>query len=47
MNIKDKVRIEGLFIAPNYDISYNNIQKQYAKCSYCQGFANIYCVNWP
>jgi hypothetical protein len=23
----------------------NNMQGQYSKCSLCQGFANIYCVN--
>ena len=37
MNIKDKVRIEDLFIAPNYGIAYNNNrQQQYAKCFQCK-----------
>jgi hypothetical protein len=45
MSIKDKVRIEDLFITPNYGITNNNNRQQYAKCSLCQGFANIYCVN--
>lgn len=46
MNIKDKVRIEDLFITPNYGmVNNNNRQRQYAKCSLCQEFANIYCVN--
>ena len=46
MTIKDKVRIEDLFITPNYRTYDNNSQQQYAKkCSLCQGFANIYCVN--
>jgi hypothetical protein len=44
MSIKEKVRIEDLFIAPSSSISNNNGQ-QYAKCSLCQRFANIYCVN--
>jgi hypothetical protein len=44
MSIKDKVRIEDLFIATTSSISNNNGQ-QFAKCSFCQGFANIYCVN--
>jgi hypothetical protein len=46
MSIKDKVKIEDLFIAPNDPTAKNtNRQQQYAKCSLCQGFANIYCVN--
>lgn len=46
MTIKDKVRIEDLFITPNYPSAGNNRQQQYSnKCSLCQGFANIYCVN--
>ena len=44
MSIKDKVRIEDLFIAPN-SYNSNNYLQQYAKCSLCRGFANIYCVN--
>jgi hypothetical protein len=47
MSIKDKVRIEDLFVTPNYGMANNNNrQQQYTnKCSLCQGVANIYCVN--
>jgi hypothetical protein len=44
-SIKESIRIEDLF---NMHVSYsddNRIQKQYAKCSICQGFANIHCIN--
>ena len=45
MGIKDKIRIGDLFITSTlYDYSNNNRQ-QYAKCSLCQAFANIHCVN--
>ncbi len=45
MGITDKIRIGDLFVTPtSYDYSNNNRQ-QYAKCSLCQGFANIHCFN--
>jgi hypothetical protein len=44
MGIKDKVRIEDLFITSSPD-SNNNRQEPYAKCSACQAFANIHCIN--
>ena len=41
MNIKDKIKIEDLRV---YEpIFTSNIQK--SKCSICQEFANIHCVN--
>ena len=48
MSIKDSIRKEDLFNAHNLDVfctDDNRKQKQYAKCSICQGFANICCVN--
>jgi hypothetical protein len=48
MSIKDKVRVEDLFIGLNsYNSNNNNNNngQQYAKCSLCQGFANIHCIN--
>jgi hypothetical protein len=47
MTIKDKDRIEDLFITPNYStVNNNKTQQQYSnKCSLCQRFANIYCIN--
>jgi hypothetical protein len=33
-----------LFITSSPD-SNNNMQKRYAKCSACQAFANIHCIN--
>jgi hypothetical protein len=44
MSIKDKVKIEDLFITSSPD-SNNNRQERYAKCSACQAFANIHCIN--
>ena len=48
MSLKDSIRKEDLFNAQNSD-TYNSDdylrQQQYAKCSICQGFANINCVN--
>ena len=41
MNIKDKIKIEDLtFYEPLFT---SNIQK--SKCSICQEFANIHCIN--
>jgi hypothetical protein len=41
MTIKDKVRIEDLIV---YEPTFtSNIQK--SKCSICQEFANIHCIN--
>jgi hypothetical protein len=45
MSIKDNIRKEDLFNAQNSDGSPIRIQRQYAKCSICQGFANIHCIN--
>jgi hypothetical protein len=47
MNIKSEVKIEDLFITQDHHLSNsnNNGQQQYALCSLCRGFANIYCVN--
>jgi hypothetical protein len=41
MDIKDKIKIEDLTLYEPIFIS--NIQK--SKCSICQEFANIYCIN--
>ena len=49
MSIKDSIRKEDLFNAQNSDTSCSDDnqrqQQQYAKCSICQGFANIHCIN--
>ena len=49
MIIKDSIRKEDLFNALNSDASCSDNtlreRQQYAKCSTCQEFANIHCIN--
>jgi hypothetical protein len=49
MCIKNGIRKEDLFNAENphaFNSGFNHRQRQqYAKCSICQGFANIQCIN--
>jgi hypothetical protein len=49
MIIKDRIQKEDLFNALNSDASCNDNKlrqrQQYAKCSTCQEFANIHCIN--
>jgi len=41
MRIKDKVRIEDLIV---YELIWT-LKKEKGKCSICQEFANIHCIN--
>ena len=49
MSIKNSIRKEDLFNAQDSDVcsSDDNHRRQqhYAKCSICQGFANIHCIS--